>query len=319
MKKLILSLAAVAALASCSQEESNNVPEVVPGNVPITVSAGIGTSVESKAVVDGSQFAVGNNVFSLVAYSSTSSSVADYTTVYSEMGPVNVNCVKAEPNDLELATPKYYPTDVNTKLFFYAYAPTTGSFVAGNTTTAPKASFTIDGTQDIMWAVANENSSGGIAKNPTNQEQPTLSFAHKLMQIDFKTKADASFAGGDDVKVTKITIKNINIAYSLDLVTGNLTATGEANQTISTNEEMAINQTESSVFGALMVLLNNQNFTIDVIANGQTYSNINVDLGENPVAGTRYTITLNFKNNQIDPDATIQPWTDGKDVTIDVQ
>ena len=68
-----------------------------------------------------------------------------------------------------------------------------------------------------------------------------------------------------------------------------------------------------------MVLLNNQNFTIDVIANGQTYSNINVDLGENPVAGTRYTITLNFKNNQIDPDATIQPWTDGKDVTIDVQ
>ena len=72
MKKLILSMAAVAALASCSNDESNVAPELDAKGTPIAVTAGIETSVDTKAPVTGTAFTDGaSDLFRLVAYKST--------------------------------------------------------------------------------------------------------------------------------------------------------------------------------------------------------------------------------------------------------
>lgn len=128
MKKIFVSIAALAALASCSKEEAG-----VPGNgngneterAAIAPSAAIENNVVSRAAVEGTAFAAGADVFRLCAFLSgdnapTDWSVAAGTEAFEQM---QVNCTGE--GKLSLATPKYYPpTGENAqKLWFYAYAP----------------------------------------------------------------------------------------------------------------------------------------------------------------------------------------------------
>lgn len=299
MKKLILSLAAVAALASCSQEEGNNVPEVVPGNVPIIVNAGLGASVESKASgpIDGTAFEKNTNeAFNLLAF--TTAPTSDWSQAYFKDLPVDCD------ENREFHTGKFYPAG-GADLYFYAYAPG-GSYT---TSSSGVVSFTIDGQQDIMYA-------GQVTGSAS--AQPKLSFSHKLMKVMFKAKLDEGLQD-QEATLTNITINNVKTNYNLSLSDGTLTETGEAGNLSLTVSSQKLTTTEAPVNGVLM-LYPQPGFTITATAGGQEYKTSSPVSITSPEAGKEYTITLTFNGSEIIPTVTITDWVSGgSDIQVDVK
>lgn len=300
MKKLILSLAAVAALASCSQEEGNNVPEVVPGNVPIIVNAGLGTSVESKAngPIDGNTFAKNTeNAFNLLAF--TTAPTSDWSQNYFGQD-LPVAC---DANG-EFHTGRFYPAG-GANLYFYAYAPG-GSYTTNN---SGVVSFTIDGQQDIMYA-------GQATGNAS--AQPQLSFSHKLMKVMFKAKLDEGIQD-QEATLTNITINNVKTNYTLSLSDGTLTETGDAGNLSLAVSNQELTTSEATINGVLM-LYPQTGFTITATAGGQTYTTPNPVTITSPAPGKEYTITLTFNGTEIIPTVTITDWVEGdSNIQVDVE
>lgn len=325
MKKLILSLAAVAALASCSQEEGNKASEITQNGTPIAVNAGIETSVVTKAPVTDSKFTDGaSDLFRLVAYdNATQSKPTDFSTPYfnnSGKGDVNVNSKQGSDSKYQLLPDpaQYYPVDGN-YLYFYAFAPGgegVWTFTPNASASATTATITIDGSQDIMWAMDET----GIPKMQGTQSQPALNFAHKLMQVTFKAQADASFTGSD--KVTKLTIKGIGKTVTLNPITGTVTF-GNEDLVAYDNATGVDIETSAKDIAAGVMFQPSQKITLDITtANGNTYQGVEVDFGTNELdkAGYSYNVTLNFKQTMIVPTASITEWQKGKDPgIIDVQ
>lgn len=323
MKKLILSLAAVAALASCSQEEGNKASEITQNGTPIAVNAGIETSVVTKVPVTGTAFKDGElNLFRLVAYdNATQSKPTDFSTPYfnnSGKGDVNVNSKQGSDSKYQLLPDpaQYYPVDGN-YLYFYAFAPGgEGVWTFTPNASAPTATITIDGSQDIMWAMDET----GIQKMQGTQSQPALNFIHKLMQVTFKAQADASFTGSD--KVTKLTIKGIGKTVTLNPITGTVTFGNEDLVAYSDETGVAI-ETDPVNIATSVMFQPSKTITLDIeTANGNTYQGVVVDFGEteSDKAGYSYNVTLNFKQTMIVPTASITEWKKGTDPdAIDVE
>ena len=322
MKKLILSLAAVAALASCSQEEGNKTPEIAQNGTPIAVSAGIETSVVTKAPVTGTTFTNGaSDLFRLVAYANATQNVpTNFGTPYFNNGNGDVNVNSKEGSDSQyqlLPDPaQYYPSNGN-YLYFYAFAPGGDGWTFTANATTPTATITIDGTQDIMWA-KNET---GIQKMQGTQTQPQLDFTHKLMQVTFKAQADESFTGSD--KVTKLTIKGIGTKVTLNPITGTVTFGSEDLAAYDNPTGVDIEKTAKDIVAGVM-FRPSQKITLDITtANGNTYQGVEVDFGttESDKAGYSYEVTLNFKQTMIVPTASITAWKTGTplDHPIDVE
>lgn len=313
MKKLILSLAAVAALASCSQEEGNKASEIAQNGTPIAVSAGIETSVVTKAPITGTAFKDGElNLFRLVAYANaTQSAPSDFSTPYfnnSGKGDVNVNSKQGSDSKYQLLPDpaQYYPSNGN-YLYFYAFAPGGNGWTFTPNASAPTATITIDGTQDIMWA----SDTKGIKKMQGTQDQPALNFTHKLMQVTFKAQADASFTGSD--KVTKLTIKGIGRKVTLNPITGTVTFGSEDLDAYSDETGVAIETSAKDIVSGVM-FQPSKKITLDITtANGNTYQGVEVDFGEteSDKAGYSYEVTLNFKQTMIVPTASITAWKTG--------
>lgn len=303
MKKLILSLAAVAALASCSQEEGNNVPEAVPSNVPIIVNAGLGTSVESKAAVNGTSFTPNTqDVFNLFAF--TQAATGDWASNnYFKDLPVDCD----EENKFH--TGKFYPAGGN-DLYFYAYAPGGEAYKSTGST----VSFTITGQEDIMYA-------GQATGNAT--KQPSLTFSHKLMKIRFKAELAASMTG-QTVTLSNIAIKNVGTKYDLNLATGDLTenasqANADLNLPVS---NQTINEGEAQEVSGEIMIFPQSGFQIEATAGNQTFTTTAGVTISNYDEGKEYVITLTFNGVEIIPTVTIVPWsyTQGdNDITVDVQ
>ena len=318
MKKLILSLAAVAALASCSQEEGNKASEIAQNGTPIAVSAGIETSVVTKAPITGTAFKDGElNLFRLVAYANaTQSAPSDFSTPYfnnSGKGDVNVNSKQGSDSKYQLLPDpaQYYPSNGN-YLYFYAFAPGGNGWTFTPNASAPTATITIDGTQDIMWA----SDTKGIKKMQGTQDQPALNFTHKLMQVTFKAQADASFTGSD--KVTKLTIKGIGRKVTLNPITGTVTFGSEDLDAYSDETGVAIETSAKDIVSGVM-FQPSKKITLDITtANGNTYQGVEVDFGTDQTdkKGYSYEVTLNFKQTMIVPTASITEWKTGTNPDI---
>ena len=298
MKKLILSMAAVAALASCSNDESN-APEVLPGDVPIIVNAGLATSVETKAPVEGSTFKANTeNAFNLMACESDPTSGDWETDAYFENLPVDCNA------EGEFHTGKFYPGGGAT-LYFCAYAPGGSTYTSSNSV----VTFNITGQEDIMYAGKVQGSAAA---------QPTLNFEHKLMQVKFKAKLDDAIQD-QQAELTNIKINNVKTTYSLNLGTGELTETGDAGSLNLVVSSQSLTNSEVNVPGSLM-FYPQTGFTITATAGGQEYTTKSPVTIASPEAGKIYTITLTFNGTEIIPTVTITPWTSGgDDIQVDVE
>ncbi|MDO4164765.1 MAG: fimbrillin family protein [Bacteroides sp.] len=275
-----------------------------------------------------------DEVFAVTAYKSASAPDAtsgfDFGSgVYFENLAVN----SGNSGIFSLASPQYYPID-REGLYFYAYGPvataatTAGAdgYAAGNGTTHPTVTWTIDGSQDIMYA----NVTTGIRKKSTEgevQEQPDFTFAHLLKRIRFKLIKGPGF--GDKLNATSISLTRCRTQATLDLISGELTFAGEETSlsltgTFPINPETSANELSSNLLcqsGETLYL------SVDV-DNGQTYEKV-IDLNdaENSDeqitpggAGVNYLVTLTFLGTAVLPQVTIaEAWEYGGEASQTIQ
>jgi len=319
MKKIILSVLTLAALASCSKEENTGI-DTGDDRVAIAPSANIESNVISRAAVEGTSFAEGTDVFRLSAFESATEPAGNWTAAGTEaFENMQVNCVAN--GTLSLNTPKYYPpTGASEKLWFYAYAPS-GTYTNGNGATKPSVNYTITGQEDIMTGkVTNTNGFGGVAKGET-QTHPAFEFSHLLKKITFKVKAGDTFDADASIQVTNITVKGVKTSATLDVVAGTLAFSGNADQSLTlSGSNTVITAAGASVPGCLM-FEPGENFTVSVTAGGVTYDDATVTLSGTDAgkAGVSHEVTLTFHRSAIVPTATITEWTPGEDAGVDIQ
>ena len=274
---------------------------------PILPGAGVTASVDTRSdlsgVVSGTAFPANtDNVFFVTGYSGTGAPT-DWSSPY--IAHVGVN--SGSGSALSFATPQYYPANGD-KVYFYAYSPA-GIYEAGTASAAPTATWTLDGTRDIMWSKVDK----GIAKNPdrASQEQPSFQFGHLLKQVTFKVKKDASFADG--IKLTSLKIIGAKTSATLDLATGGLSCSGTGDLTAYEDASGQTITSTAAVAGSAVMFEPGSSFKVRAVAGGLTYADATVTLsGTNAgAAGISYEVTLTFKCQEITATASVASWTDG--------
>ena len=324
MKKLFISVWALAALVCCSKEE-NGLPAggSEESRAAIAPSANIENNVISRSAVDGTSFAEGNDVFRLSAFEAATEPTDNWTATGAEaFENMRVNC--AANGTLSLATSKYYPpTGANAqKLWFYAYAPAAnGTYSNGNGTTEPSVTYTITGQEDIMTGnVSNTNGFGGVANGET-QTHPAFAFSHLLKKITFKVKAGNTFDAESNTAVSQIVVKNVKTSASLNVVDGTLAFSGEADQSLTLSGGNTTITTEGASVPGCLMFEPGTSFTVSVTAGGVTYADATVTLSGDKAgeAGVSHEVTLTFHRSGIVPTATITDWVKGDDAGVDIQ
>ncbi len=317
---VIASLLCTAALLSCSKEGSDITPAPDDTRAAIVPTAGLSMNATPSVraalpsgPISGTTFpASTESVFAVTAYKGTAAPTSDYSSAYFDNEAVDSNAEGAE-SPLSFTTAQYYPADAE-KLYFYAYSPvSTSDYTAGTASAAPTVAWTIDGQQDIMWAKAD----GGIGKVSagTTQAQPNFTFGHLLKQVRFKLVRGESF--GDGLSATSVKITNCRTQASLNPITGDLTFSGDADQSLELSGSFPIRTADQAdqQIGSLLCQAGETALDIEVVAAGITYrTDVTLKSNDSAVtaggAGVSHLVTLTFIGTQIIPSATITDWVD---------
>lgn len=290
MKKVFLSMLALAALSACSNDDNN----VNDGPVPIRLGSGIDMEVVSKAPIDPAK----NTQFtaSIVGWEAEQEPTS-FTGESKEWQTTITTTASVDAKDVPTwGTTQFYNQDEDINTYMIAWHPE-------GTLTGTNVSFENDGTKDAMVAEV-------VSGNKETTTDPVLDFKHLSAQIVFKVKTE-----NEDVVVSdlqSITINNVNVVTGINLADYSATST-QKNVSVSISENLVINSTEAVVAGdGVMITPDRKNITITVVADNVTYENQAVTLSSaNIEAGKSYIITLTFKRQGITVDAKVQAWQPG--------
>lgn len=301
MKKVFISMLALAALASCSSEEVLNEP--VDGNKPVEIKLTAGVlDVTTKAPINtNSKFLPG-----IAGWEGKQTPDAG-TEIWTTEPNAEITAGTAQP--VTLKDKKYYNPDGTTQTFVCAYFPKSSAAV---TLDAPTATFTnTDGSVDIMYA-----SVTSAGAKPAGATAPTaLTFEHKLTQLKFLAKGNASIP--NNLKVTALTVKDVKLATGLNILTGELTTAAAQNLSASNLSTEALPTTDGvdpiSLADPIMVApLNATEIKLDITTSqGVTFTDVPVtlDLNDNNAGGNSFDITLTFQQKEITATSTVTEWT----------
>lgn len=298
MKKIILSLLAIAAMTSCTKSSE----EEIDPNAPVEIKLNAGIEALARSVVTGSTFPTSENadLFRVTVYKGTTVPTSDYDKTYFDNAVVQM-----KSSQLSFAESRYYPTNATEKLYFYAFTKdginAEGDYTVGTTSDAPSVKYTIDGTQDIMSAKVIE----GFTKNST--KDLLFSFSHQLMRVQFLLKKGEGF--DDTKKITKITINSCKTNPALDVIAGtldwtkssttsNLDAYSDATGKTATAEGVSVGDIMIQPLGTI---------NITVTAGNITYDALDVNLSEGN-ANKINVVTLTFSAKSVTPTASIVDW-----------
>lgn len=326
MKKtnIIASFLCMAALASCGKEEAAAVSVPDGTQTAIVPTAGLSMSATPSVraalpggPVSGTTFPKNTeNLFAVTAYKGTAAPSSDYSNAYFDNETVNSDA----EGKLSFTNTQYYPADAE-KLYFYAYSPIVGAgdYTAGTASAAPAVAWTIDGTQDIMYA--NVVSGIGKVSAGTTQPQPEFSFNHLLKQVRFKLVKGEGF--GDGIYASSVKITNCRTQASLNLITGALTFTGNADQSIGFSGNYAIQKSGVEI-GSLLCQAGETGLDIEIVAAGVTYkTSVTLKSTSTDItaggAGVSHLVTLTFIGTQIVLSATITDWVDAGETSGTIQ
>lgn len=249
-KNFLFVMAAAAMLASCSKDAAvsepagngneNGVVDPTDPNSPVLVrlgAGGLGVDVTpSRGVVDSWN----NTVVGVYALAKDANFTAwadgdGSILLENEKGTITGDPDGSVTKDAITIAEKYYPGNNDIHYTFYGYYPYAGAD-ADDTTPPTNANgkvtktFTINGSQDIMWgqAVATKinNKDGGEQLDGYNAlyfrkgqdaATPDIAFEHKLTQLNFKIKKAGEFSTAGPDKQLSVTKIEINTFPSLDL------------------------------------------------------------------------------------------------------
>ena len=278
----------LATMVSCSSEDVLNNAD--NDNVEIKLNAGV---VSTKAPIDsndeGIPTAKVDNVQFLRLDGETPAwetlSTASFTGAVETTGNITV----AEGQT------QYYPTNGGN-------ANILGFYPKADRITSGKASFTIDGSQDILYA--------GAVSGSKTAAIGSLVFTHKLTQFKFVVKRDNSI---NDVSNVSVTIQNANSKFDLNLADGVLSAWGTSVSTIKPVTAATATEAGSAASEGIMLEPGLSSITLSVSGEGfnaQTVTINGTEEGEFK-AGKAYTLTLTFKAKEVAGQATLAKWQEG--------
>ena len=245
MKKqlLFLSMAAVAALTSCSNDDAPEAPVDVPvgmSEVPIRLSTGVqGTraSIESDGnglfEVDGlGIYALARTVMQVnpaplpISWAGDAPGTKTYGVLLENL---EANAVKNEQGTLtniEFADGQtyYYPMGNWYTYGFYGYYPRTENIEA--TATSRVANITITGKEDVIYGKAVSDEAYAYSARYFRQEGnrdkvPAMQFEHKLMRLTFSAVPAPDIEGGSsyvsalNMKVMGVRVQGVPVEGKL--------------------------------------------------------------------------------------------------------
>ena len=333
MRKLILSLAAIAALASCSKDNENPTPSYDPNEIRVASQA---LEATTKAPFEGSTIDATDHV--LLAYVPTTTTENDYTTLYNSGN--SGDCIKFTNNQAtgfcdatgNTPQPKYYPA--SGEVWICGLYP-----AADWTNLSTTATHSIEGNTDIMAAAQKKSVKGG--------EVQTLAFKHLLtkLNITFIAETGAATQWG---KVTKIELTAVGEQTPANSITVTLATGVKANTAQGTGALPCYvwnggdNYTDTEFEGQEKVLPGaevvagqaaayticeaiksdgTKDYTLKVYTTNATQG-VSVDVAcDTPgdMTGKEVDVKLTFKASEIQAIATVTDWADGGTATGDVQ
>lgn len=233
-KNYFSAIAAIALLASCSNEVAFEAASVSEEQVEIVLTAAAPASVEARSSIESeganNAFEATDMGFFMFAKGDVAWDPADATDIV-WWDNVSGNAVKegTAPDYTTKMTfsgitdfHKYYPVMSTQAYSFYAYYPRVATMTTASASQRV-VSYTIDGSQDIIAGAAIcPEATGYNAKyfrQPANQGKPVeMNLNHKLMRFQFNIKAGKNSAG-QYTDAMKLTVKSIEIVETPTLCT----------------------------------------------------------------------------------------------------
>lgn len=328
MKKQMMMLLAIAAMAGCSKSEVVDNPND-DGNTPIKLKTFVGKAVKAAETTTDNLTA-----FQMTAY--TTSAAFPGTTSTDEPTPFITSQLvsrtgESSPYSWPYTGPQYWPQ--GKKVSFFAYAPADGvTYVAPTGANCPSFTYTVaaEASQaDLIVAQCTDQDAS------TNSGSVALTFNHALSQILFKAKCEKA----DFTAVVKtIELSGIQNEGTYTFATSATEGTaiegswsgvkGAAGYAYLTNGTAAIAKTASDPIagtnGALMLMPQTltdaklkvvYSVTLGTGETAQTFdvTKENVELKGTWAPGMKYTydLTLVSDAKQITLAPSVKPWTEG--------
>lgn len=295
MKKMLISMLAMAAMVSCNSE-SDVIDEVnAAGDSKVEIKLSTGVSIQTKsALTTFNNTAVTllrediDKTTGTVDWSTGDIIKSDYTLTGTAITLDNIQ--------------KYFNNNAQLKSIFIGYAPTTGATRTGNS-----VAYTIDGEIDLLCTDATN-----VGTKDAQENAPKLTFKHVLSQVDLK------IVGTENANTLFGTIKKIALVMPKEVVVSLNDATVSAKESAideeiiildNTTENKSISQLATSeTVGSKLVLPNygtaEKALKIKLYTNNGTDKTINLDINNvtdntnnGLIASRKHLITLTFNDN----------------------
>lgn len=293
MKKILLSMLAIAALASCSKSE--NTSEVNFGDL-VAIRLGAGVQTSTKAPVTSSA--------TVQIEGWENASTEGYTTASTWQSTALVT-VAASAADITLSTVRYYNADQSITTYIKGWYPAVASAFGVVTFTTNDG-----GTEDVLLS----NVVSGTKASPVAAD---MIFAHQTAQLLFKVIKGVGLAAGTQIK--SITVKGAKVPTAITLANNVVTYSDKGDLSVPNITAAEITATAAQAGDPLMIepVADNSTLKLDietVKADGTpaaTYTDVTFTTdGSKLIKGTAYTVTLTFAQSGISVSANITPWAE---------
>lgn len=289
MKNLFLSMLAMAAMVSCTNEIVDNGEKVDNGQpVPVKLNAGIGSITTKSPIIESS-------TFDAQVFASATDGV--YTTA--EWTDATAGYITISNKAVTFVTPQFYPAD-GSKIYMKGFTPR-GTVAEG------KVAYEITGAEDIMVTKTQ------IEGSKTANTQKTLAFDHLLTQLQVKTVAKDQGAIDAWGTITSITV-NADKKLELDLLDNSLaaaTAAVKADLPLYSFTAGSALTTEATSAGDIMVLARSEAYSLS-ITTSKSVNPVSVTITPEITESSKaHVITLTFNSAEVTATATIGEWKTG--------
>lgn len=317
MKKLMISMLAMAAMVSCTSEGilDDQDPVISDGLVPIKMTAEIGHLTMKAAI--GQNEADGKLTADLagVNFLRSDGATADWSTLGT---PIQASILKANAaahiaeGTIKFAegSEQYYPKDGSTTHLV-------GYYPAATSTNNGIVSWTITGKEDIIISDVKSGSK-------TSAAEISFAFSHQLTQLQFTVKAPTGEPLTGE-KLKSITVKKLRTTaqFDPDASGAPFTFTGEATNDLTTeNPITGTDLSDTGVSGGTLLIepsVAAADFDIEVVTvadnKEKTYKGT-VKIGA--AATTSYDVNLTISQKEVTGTATVGKWTSGEPVNDNI-
>lgn len=213
MKKSILSLLAVAAMVSCTQNDMDLKGSDEQAEIKLTSSALSIDAAVTRAPFIGSTIDATHQLTAKVLKTNTS---GDYSAAYDGIMEFVDNTATS------FQTPQFYPVDPGVSVYLAGLYPQNAGWALDNTSKSVY-NITVLGNEDLMFAKEVATSKADALANPATYKE--LAFVHALTKLDVKLIAENQYAKDSWGKIKKIALteaagNQVNTDMTINLTAG---------------------------------------------------------------------------------------------------